>query len=147
MPRFQARYKVIGKLKEMNLYEGEQDHAMSLPTCSRSGDVIEPMLKEQWFIDSPRMFQVCGKSVEDGSLRLVPENRKNLWNHYVETFTKKEWCISRQLWWGQQIPAYKCTNDKNETKWIAAHSEQDARNKARAHFNSDQIKIEQGRLE
>ena len=98
MPRFDARYKVVQQLKSMNLLIESKDHEMILPMCSRTGDVIEPLLKEQWFVKSSEIFKICEKAVEDGSLKLTAEFRSNLWNHYAKNFTQKDWCISRQLW-------------------------------------------------
>ncbi len=98
MPRFEARYKVIQRLKSLNLWRESKEHEMTLPTCSRTGDIIEPLLKEQWFVKSSEVFNICGKAVEDGSLKLIAEFRGNLWNHYVKSYIQKDWCISRQLW-------------------------------------------------
>ena len=98
MPRFEARYKVIEKLKSINMWRESKDHEMTLPTCSRTGDIIEPLLKEQWFVKSSEVFKICGVAVENGSLELIDKFRENLWHHYVKSFTQKDWCISRQLW-------------------------------------------------
>ena len=99
MPRFEARYKVLEKLKSMNLWRESIDHEMILPTCSRTGDVIEPLLKEQWFAKSAEIFKICKTAVEDGSLKLTADFRRTLWNHYANTHLQKDWCISRQLWY------------------------------------------------
>lgn len=149
MPRFDARRKVVDRLKEMNLFRSSSDHAMTLPVCSRSNDVIEPILKDQWFVNSAKLFKICGESVKDKRLRLIAGFRENLWNHYVETYSQRDWCISRQLWWGQQIPAYKCSaaaDGEANYKWIAAHSKEDALAKAQKLFGTSDIKIQQGAL-
>lgn len=145
MPRFEARFKVIEKLKSMNLLRDINEHEMVLPTCSRTGDIIEPLLKEQWFGKSSQLFKICAEAVEDKSLRLIPEFRLNLWNHYVNSFNK-DWCISRQLWWGQQIPAYKCSTqiEPQNHKWFAAHSKEEALQKAMSYFSNKNINIQQG---
>lgn len=147
MPRFEARAKVLQKLKSLDLLREIKEHEMVLPICSRTGDVIEPLLKEQWFAKSSELFKICGDSVKDGRLKLIPEFRNNLWNHYVNAF-KKDWCISRQLWWGQQIPAYKCwpKNEPNNFKWFAAHDKADALKKSSEHFNTEDLNIQQGAL-
>lgn len=146
MSRFDARWKVIGKLKALNLWRGQNEHAMSLPTCSRTGDVIEPMLKEQWFARASDLFGVCLEAIEKQQqqplLRLIPENRELLWRNYCVTF-KKDWCISRQLWWGQRIPAYLARHGQ-ETKWFVGRTVEEARQKAVAYFKSDEIVLEQG---
>lgn len=148
LPRFEARWKVIERLKQLELWRGHSEHAMSLPTCSRTGDVIEPMLKEQWFARVPELFDICSEVVKNTATRLIPANRVLLWNNYSNIFRKKDWCISRQLWWGQQIPAYKCSplSDTNDTqaKWFVGRTLQEAKHKAVEHFKTDQIKIQQG---
>ena len=119
---------------------------MTLPTCSRTGDIIEPMLKEQWFVDAAKIFKICGDSVRNKRLKLIASFRENLWNHYATEFTKKDWCISRQLVWGQQIAAYKCTCEQSgESKWFSAHSKEEALTKASKHFGSTRIKVQQGK--
>jgi valyl-tRNA synthetase len=152
MPRFEARYKVVEKLNALNLFKSKQDHAMVLPLCSRSNDVLEPFLKEQWFVNASKVFKICDEAVNNGlasseqKVKLIPESRSKLWNNYVANFTQKDWCISRQLWWGQRIPAFKCwlSNLPNDYKWFATHSRQEAVAKAADHFKSDKINIQQG---
>jgi valyl-tRNA synthetase len=137
---------VLAKLHSLGLFVNEKEHEMTLPVCSRSGDIIEPFLKEQWFANSSELFKVCGTAVDEGTLQLIPESRKNLWSHYVNTFISKDWCISRQLWWGQRIPAYKChvKDQPVKHKWFGALSVEEAREKAVKHFNSQDLEINQG---
>jgi valyl-tRNA synthetase len=73
MPRFLARHKVINKLKEMNLWRETKSHEMNLPVCSRTGDIIEPLLREQWFANSSKLFKICQEAVLDQSLQLIPK--------------------------------------------------------------------------
>lgn len=145
MPRFDARDKVIQRLASLGLLREVKDHVMTLPVCSRTGDVIEPILKDQWFVKSSEVFKICSESIQNGSLKLIPEFRLNLWNHLVNSYNK-DWCISRQLWWGQQIPAYKCTPKSKfqESKWFAAKTKQEAFQKAADFFKTQELLIEQG---
>lgn len=137
MPRFSARYKVLEKLKSLNLWRSSSSHQMVLPICSRTGDVIEPFVKEQWFVNSSKIFKVCEESTSGSNkdLQIIPKQKLNLWNHYVKSYTTKDWCISRQLWWGQRIPAYRCSF-KEHFKWIAANSEAEAQSLACDHFTA-----------
>ncbi len=157
MPRFLARHKVLDRLKSVNLLRGSSSHQMTLPLCSRTGDVIEPAVREQWFARSAELFQVCQTAVEKNELEIIPKMRINLWSNYSKSFTTKDWCISRQLWWGQQIPAYKCMligakHDTDGVKWISAQNEDEARREAVEHFSflqratvtENQISVEQG---
>uniref|UniRef100_A0A8C2WRY7 Valine--tRNA ligase, mitochondrial n=1 Tax=Cyclopterus lumpus TaxID=8103 RepID=A0A8C2WRY7_CYCLU len=88
--RFDARQLVVDALVEKRLFRGKQNHAMTLPVCSRSGDIIEPLLKKQWFVSCEEMAK---KAIQLSKMYL--------------RLPCSDWCISRQLWWGHQIPAYQ----------------------------------------
>uniref|UniRef100_A0AAR2KAG6 Valine--tRNA ligase, mitochondrial n=1 Tax=Pygocentrus nattereri TaxID=42514 RepID=A0AAR2KAG6_PYGNA len=105
--RFQARERVISALMEMKLFRGKEDHPMSLPICSRSGDVIEPLLKKQWFVRCEKMAQKAIQAVDEGELEIIPHFYTKTWKNWLSNIS--DWCISRQLWWGHQIPAYRVT--------------------------------------
>lgn len=117
---------------------------MSIPLCSRTGDILEPMLKEQWFLNTEKMFQESQNAVRTSILKLIPKSRENLWNEYTSKFNN-DWCISRQLWWGQQIPAYKCTSkeDNKYFTWIAASNIDEARMKGKEYFKTKDFFVEQ----
>ncbi len=111
-----ARAKVVADLAELGLLVGVKAHRMMMRRGDRTGAVIEPMLTDQWFVamsePSPADSPLGGKSiaaralevVADGSIRFVPENWTSTYNHWLENI--QDWCISRQLWWGHQIPAW-----------------------------------------
>ncbi|KAG8553015.1 hypothetical protein GDO81_003223 [Engystomops pustulosus] len=136
--RFDAREKVVAALKEKGLYRGDCEHAMLLPVCSRSGDVIEHLLKRQWFVNCEEMAQKALQAVESGRLKITPTYHQKNWKNWLSNIS--DWCISRQLWWGHQIPAYLVTEseppspqgdiDESEGFWVAAHDESEARRKA-----------------
>ncbi|KAG7275461.1 hypothetical protein CRUP_008317 [Coryphaenoides rupestris] len=105
MKRFDAREKVLDALAEKTLLRDKKEHAMSLPMCSRSGDVIEPLLKKQWFLRCEDMAARAIQVVEEGQLEIIPHFYTKTWKNWLSNIS--DWCISRQLWWGHRIPAYQ----------------------------------------
>ncbi|XP_047503607.1 valine--tRNA ligase isoform X1 [Pieris napi] len=103
--RFDVRREIIKTLEEKKLYRDTGDNAMVVPLCSRSKDVVEPMLKPQWYIRCNNMAAEAIKAVKTGELKIIPDAHEKTWYHWMENI--RDWCISRQLWWGHQIPAYK----------------------------------------
>ncbi|KAK7474838.1 hypothetical protein BaRGS_00033910 [Batillaria attramentaria] len=112
LKRFVARQKVRDALLDMGLYRGEVDHEMILPVCSRSGDVVEPRLKEQWFVRCQEMAQRAIQAVQSGELSFSAPHHEAVWFEWLNNV--KDWCVSRQLWWGHRIPAYKLQVGWNE---------------------------------
>ncbi|CAN8178826.1 unnamed protein product, partial [Coccothraustes coccothraustes] len=105
VPRFEARARVVAALAQRGLLRGVQDHAMTLPLCSRSGDVVEFLLKRQWFLTCGDMARGALQAVTSGRLRLVPKFHEKNWKSWMENVG--DWCLSRQLWWGHRVPAYQ----------------------------------------
>ncbi|KAK6979764.1 valine--tRNA ligase-like isoform X1 [Biomphalaria glabrata] len=125
--RFQVRRKLKDTLSNLGLYCGDTGQSTVLPICSRSGDIIEPRLKEQWFLDCQNMAQLAMQAVESGQLNLVPKNNEIIW---WEWLTKsQDWCLSRQLWWGHRIPVYTCNKSKETT---CAMNEEEAKVKLKS---------------
>ncbi|XP_025115112.1 valine--tRNA ligase-like isoform X2 [Pomacea canaliculata] len=123
MPRFLARNKVCLALKDLGLYRGEMPHDMMLPLCSRSGDVIEPLLKEQWFLNCKDLADQAIRVAENGELTFSAPHHKAVWFEWLRN--ARNWCLSRQLWWGHRIPAYNFQTEKGNV-WIVARSQEDA---------------------
>ncbi|KAK2580346.1 hypothetical protein KPH14_001243 [Odynerus spinipes] len=143
MKRFEARKAIIKSLKEKNLFIEIKDNPMVVPICSRSKDVVEPLIKPQWYIKCDEMANTAMKAVKDGDLKIVPEQYKKTWYHWMDGI--RDWCISRQLWWGHRIPAYHVKNvnsttntgEINDTYWVSAHSESKAKEKAAKKYGLD----------
>jgi valyl-tRNA synthetase len=106
LDRFVARKKVLADLDAEGLLLKTEDHRLALATCQRSGDVVEPRLSWQWFVKIEPLAKPAIAAVEDGRIRFVPESWTATYFHWMHNI--HDWCISRQLWWGHQIPAWYC---------------------------------------
>ncbi|KAJ8731130.1 hypothetical protein PYW07_004294 [Mythimna separata] len=107
MKRYDVRRSIIPALETPKLYKETKEHPMVVPLCSRSKDVVEPMLKPQWYIKCDKMAAEAIKAVKTGELKIIPDVHEKTWYHWMEGI--RDWCISRQLWWGHRIPAYRVT--------------------------------------
>ncbi|XP_012279471.1 valine--tRNA ligase, mitochondrial-like [Orussus abietinus] len=124
LPRYVAREKILHELANLGALKQISNHEMLIPRCSRTGDVIENLLREQWFVKCKSMAERAMQVVHDGSLKIDPAFCQDSWFEWLNNI--KDWCISRQIWWGHRIPAYRyqCGTDIN---WIVAHNEEEAR--------------------
>jgi valyl-tRNA synthetase len=104
LDRFVARKKVLADLTEQGLLVEEKKHALSIGTCQRCGTVVEPRLSPQWFVKVEPLAKEALAAVQQGRTRFVPESWTNTYNAWMTNI--HDWCISRQLWWGHQIPAW-----------------------------------------
>lgn len=143
LPRFIAREKILDTLTNMNLFKSKADHKLDLPICSRSKDVIELLTKPQWFLKCNEMSKEAIRVVKTGQLEIEPLKFQHEWNRWFENSI--DWCLSRQIWWGHQIPAYHCTYE-NKTIWIAAHTQEDAINKAIKEFSKTETKVDEEKI-
>jgi valyl-tRNA synthetase len=107
--RFEARVSVVEFLKGKGLFRGVEDNAMRLGLSSRSKDVIEPVLKPQWWVACKSMADASVAAVRSGELEIIPKEFDAVWFRWLENI--RDWCVSRQLWWGHRIPAYYVTLD------------------------------------
>uniref|UniRef100_A0A1B6D572 valine--tRNA ligase n=2 Tax=Clastoptera arizonana TaxID=38151 RepID=A0A1B6D572_9HEMI len=117
--RFDARESIMNELKKIGLLRDIKPHPMNIPMCSRSGDVVEYLLKPQWFISCKEMSEKAIEAVKSGQLKIEPITFEKTWFTWLENI--KDWCVSRQIWWGHQLPMYEYNS-----KWIAAHSLEEA---------------------
>ena len=106
MDRYVARKAVVEDLKELGLLVKVVPHSHSVGIHDRCKTTVEPMIKPQWFVKMDEMAQAAIKTLEDGNLTFVPNRFDKVYLHWLENI--KDWCISRQLWWGHRIPAYYC---------------------------------------
>lgn len=138
MKRFDARYKVIEALKAKGLYVKWEHNAMKVPLCSKSKDVIEPIMKPQWWMRMKELADAAIKAVRDGEIVIRPETAEKSYFRWLEGVN--DWCLSRQLWWGHQAPAYfveiegQHGDDSDNDLWITGRTEEDAEEKAKAKF-------------
>ncbi len=109
----EARKRVIEDLKKANLIVKEEPYIHSVGHCSRTGAVVEPFLSEQWFLKMDKLSIPAKRVVESGSLTFEPESWTKVYLHWMNII--EDWCISRQLWWGHQIPAWHCDNCQHVT--------------------------------
>jgi len=108
LDRKRARTAVKKALDEKGLARGSKPHTLTLPKCQRSGGVVEPMISTQWFTKMKGMADEALAAVRDGRTKIIPEEWQKTYDHFLENI--QDWCISRQLWWGHQIPAWHGPN-------------------------------------
>ncbi|RVU46392.1 valine--tRNA ligase [Rubrivivax rivuli] len=133
LDRFVARKKIVADLEAQGLLVETKKHKLQVPRCARTGQVVEPMLTDQWFVavnkpakDGTSIAEKARRAVSSGEVRFVPEQWVNTYNHWMDNI--QDWCISRQLWWGHQIPAWYGTGGE----LFVARSEEEARQRAAA---------------
>ena len=108
LDRKRARTAVKKALDEKGLARGSKPHVLTLPRCQRSGGVVEPMISTQWFCRMKEMADEAMRAVADGRTKILPEEWTKTYDHFLGNI--QDWCISRQLWWGHQIPAWHGPN-------------------------------------
>ncbi|MFY4730952.1 valine--tRNA ligase, partial [Nitrospira sp. BLG_2] len=106
LPVSKARPKIETLLREQGVLEKTEDHKMSVGKCYRCKTVVEPYLSPQWFVSIKPLAEPAIKAVEDGRVRIIPEGWINNYLGWMRDI--KDWCISRQIWWGHQLPAWYC---------------------------------------
>ncbi|MEO6419862.1 MAG: valine--tRNA ligase, partial [Polyangiaceae bacterium] len=108
LDRKRARTAVKAALEEKGLARGVKPHILTLPRCQRSGGVVEPMISTQWFLKMEGMAKAAVDAVNEGKTEIIPVEWKKTYDHFLENI--QDWCVSRQLWWGHQIPAWHGPN-------------------------------------
>ena len=145
LDRFEARKRVVADLETLGQLVSVEDRVIPIPTCYRSGDVVEPYLLDQWFVNMKPLAEPALDVVEKGETRFVPERYTKTYRAWLEPF--KDWCISRQLWWGHQIPAWYVISEtdgkrRQDTPFIVARTAAEAQLAATKKYG-DKVALEQ----
>jgi valyl-tRNA synthetase len=106
LDRFEARKRVVHALESLGLLDKIEPYDLSLGKCQRCKTPVEPLISKQWFVKTKPLAEPAIRAVEDGSIRFTPENWTK--TYYEWMYNIRDWCISRQLWWGHRIPAWYC---------------------------------------
>lgn len=148
MKRFHARKAIVLALKEKGLWiETKDNGTMQLPVCAKSGDFIEPLIKPQWWVNCKDLAQEAIKRAQDGELKLFPKATEREWYSWLEGM--RDWCISRQLWWGHRCPVYfvniegKQQDETDGSYWVAGRTQEEAEEKAKRLFPNDKFVLRQ----
>lgn len=106
LDRYEAREKIVKDLEEQGLLLKVEEHVHNVGHCYRCDTVVEPLLSEQWFVKMEPLAKPALQVVKEGKIKFVPERFEKIYTNWLENI--KDWCISRQLWWGHRIPAWYC---------------------------------------
>ena len=108
MDRYEARKAIVEELDRMGLLVRVEDHVHNVGTHDRCKATVEPMIKLQWYVKMDELIKPASDAVKNGDVKLVPERMERTFFNWTDNI--RDWCISRQLWWGHRIPAYTCPN-------------------------------------
>jgi len=131
LDRFAARKRLVETLEERGYLEKIEDHTHAVPHGDRGGVPIEPYLTDQWYVNAAELAKPAMAAVRDGRTQIVPKNWEKTYFDWMENI--QPWCVSRQLWWGHQIPAWYGPDGK----WFVEKSEEEAKAAALAHYGED----------
>ena len=145
MRRYDVRRELRGELGRLGLLVGEEENPMTIRLCAKSRDVIEPVMKPQWWMSMRELAGPAMEAVICGDVTIRPETASRSYFQWLENIN--DWCLSRQLWWGHQIPAYLVRFaagglEPEEEVWIVARSEAEAREKATKRFPGREFSLE-----
>lgn len=138
--RLDARQAVIDALRHVGLYRGCTSHEMRIARCSRTGDIIEPLIKAQWYLKCGQLAERVLSSTKSGDITVHPSFFENQWKRWLEN--THDWCVSRQLWWGHRIPAYRVVaDDLKKEIWVSALTEEEAKEKAKRKLEAENLSV------
>lgn len=145
--RYEARKTIVEKLKKIGLFVEVKDNRMIIPLCSKSKDIIEPLMKPQWWVAQKGMAIDAMQAVKRGDIKIIPKTSENDFFRWLAD--PQDWCISRQLWWGHRIPAYyvriQGSQDdfSDNNRWVAGRNEAEANAKAKRKFPGEKYSLSQ----
>ncbi|XP_038686253.1 valine--tRNA ligase, chloroplastic/mitochondrial 2 isoform X2 [Tripterygium wilfordii] len=135
LDRFEARKKLWSDLEETGLAVKKEPHTLRVPRSQRGGEVIEPLVSTQWFVTMEPLAEKALHAVEKGDLTIIPERFEKIYKHWLSNI--KDWCISRQLWWGHRIPVWYVVGKDLDEEFIVARSADEALEKAHEKYGKD----------
>ncbi|KAG5962192.1 Valine--tRNA ligase, mitochondrial [Claviceps cyperi] len=145
--RFDVRYSIQDALKEKGLYVDKKDNAMKVPQCTKSMDIIEPIMKPQWWVRMKELAEPAMQVVRDGKIKIRPDTAERSYFRWLEDIN--DWCISRQLWWGHRCPVYYANvegaakDTANNGLWFSGRTREEAEKKAAAALPGKKFTLEQ----
>jgi valyl-tRNA synthetase len=113
LDRFEARKRIVADLEKQGLLEKVEPYSLALSKCDRCSAIVEPLISTQWFVKTKPLAEKAIAAVNEGRIQFVPDNWNKTFFNWMENI--RDWCISRQLWWGHRIPAWHCANCKKIT--------------------------------
>ncbi len=134
LDRYEARRQILEELKEEGLLGKIEDYSHNVGTHDRCNTTIEPLVKEQWFVKMEELIRPAVEAVKNGEVKLIPERMEKIYFNWTDNI--RDWCISRQLWWGHRIPAYYC--DKCGEVVVARQAPQVCPKCGETHFTQDE---------
>lgn len=144
LDRFEARERLWADLEASGLAIKTEPHTLRVPRSQRGGEVVEPLVSRQWFVKMAPLAEPALAAVQNGTLRIVPDRFEKIYNYWLENV--RDWCISRQLWWGHRIPVWYVQNKEGEAKeneeFVVARSEEEAYEIAREKYGEG-VELEQ----
>ncbi|CCU79005.1 Valyl-tRNA synthetase [Blumeria hordei DH14] len=143
--RFDVRYLIQDDLKKLGLYIDKKDNPMSVPLCDKSKDIIEPLMKPQWWMKMKDMAAAALSAVKNNDIKIQPESAEKAYIRWMENVN--DWCLSRQLWWGHQVPMYFAqvengSNDESDNNlWFSGRTLEEAEAKAKKAFPNQELTL------
>ena len=113
LDRFETRKRIVADLEKLGLLEKIEPHMLSVGRCDRCKSIVEPLVSTQWFVKTKPLAEKALAAARDGSIRFIPGNWDATYNNWMTNI--RDWCISRQLWWGHRIPAWHCNDCRSIT--------------------------------